>query len=73
MVTGVRQGRSAVYRADLEGMRWLIEYLLADCCHGDVTFCATVFSAFNKADYSPTPQQSHLVILFFNVLGDSPS
>jgi len=45
LATSVRQGRSVVYRADLAGMRWLIEYLLADCCNGDASLCAPFFSA----------------------------
>jgi ArsR family transcriptional regulator len=43
LVTNQRQGRSVVYRADLNGMRWLLEYLLADCCNGDPSLCITVF------------------------------
>lgn len=45
LVTNARQGRSVVYRADMAGMRWLLEYLLADCCNGDPSLCATAFSA----------------------------
>ncbi len=45
LVISVRQGRSVIYRADLAGMRWLLEYLLADCCNGDPSLCATVFSS----------------------------
>ena len=32
LVSGERQGRNIVYRADLETMRRLIAYLLEDCC-----------------------------------------
>ena len=28
LITGVRSGRSVIYRADLGGVRWLVEYLL---------------------------------------------
>lgn len=45
LATGVRQGRSMRYRADLDGMRWLLEYLLADCCNGDPWLCAPLLSA----------------------------
>ncbi len=34
LVTCTRQGRTVVYRADPSGMRWLLQYLLADCCNG---------------------------------------
>jgi ArsR family transcriptional regulator, arsenate/arsenite/antimonite-responsive transcriptional repressor len=45
LVGSTRRGRSVVYRADLAGMQRLLEYLLADCCNGDSTACATVFSS----------------------------
>lgn len=45
IVTSVRQGRSVVYRADMAGMRWLLEYLLTDCCNGDPSLCAAAFSS----------------------------
>lgn len=45
LVTSNRQGRSVVYRADMAGMRWLLEYLMSDCCNGDLSACATVFSS----------------------------
>ena len=45
LVTSARHGRTVVYRADLAGMRWLLEYLLADCCNGDPSMCASVFSS----------------------------
>jgi DNA-binding transcriptional ArsR family regulator len=45
IVTSIRQGRSVVYRADMAGMRWLLEYLLADCCNGDPSLCASAFSS----------------------------
>jgi DNA-binding transcriptional ArsR family regulator len=38
LVRGTRDGRSIVYRADVEGMRALIAFLIKDCCdrHPDV-------------------------------------
>lgn len=45
LVTSTRNGRSVIYCADLEGMKWLLEYLLADCCNGDPSICATAFSS----------------------------
>jgi ArsR family transcriptional regulator, arsenate/arsenite/antimonite-responsive transcriptional repressor len=38
LVRGARDGRSIVYRADVEGMRALIAFLIRDCCdeHPDV-------------------------------------
>lgn len=34
LITGVRQGRSIIYRANVERMRSLIEYLVSTCCNG---------------------------------------
>ncbi len=45
LAISVRQGRSVLYRADFAGMRRLIEYLLDDCCNGDASLCAPLFSA----------------------------
>ncbi len=53
IVTSVRQGRSVVYRADMSGMRWLLEYLLADCCNGDPSMCATAFSSLCDGTCEP--------------------
>ena len=52
LAISVRQGRSVLYRADLAGMRWLIEYLFADCCNGDASLCAPVFAALCVGDCS---------------------
>ena len=56
LVTSTRQGRTVVYRADMAGMRWLLEYLLADCCNGDASICATVFSSLCTGDCVRPPE-----------------
>jgi DNA-binding transcriptional ArsR family regulator len=35
LVTQAREGRFLRYRADLEAMRRLMEFLAAHCCHGE--------------------------------------
>jgi len=35
LIIGVRQGRSIIYRANVERMRSLIEDLVSNCCSGD--------------------------------------
>jgi DNA-binding transcriptional ArsR family regulator len=40
LVTGERSGRSIRYRADLDGMRNLLAYLMQDCCGGNAEICA---------------------------------
>lgn len=43
LVRGVRDGRSILYSADLDGMRDLVGYLLTDCCNGHPEVCAPIF------------------------------
>jgi DNA-binding transcriptional ArsR family regulator len=39
LVRGTRDGRSIVYRADVDGMRNLIGFLVTDCCEGRPELC----------------------------------
>jgi ArsR family transcriptional regulator len=39
LVRGMRDGRSIVYRADVDGMRGLLTYLVHDCCSGHPELC----------------------------------
>lgn len=39
LVRGSREGRSIIYRADLDGMRRLIGFLVDDCCDGHPELC----------------------------------
>jgi ArsR family transcriptional regulator len=39
LVRGTRDGRSIIYRADVEGMRALIAFLINDCCDGHPDIC----------------------------------
>jgi DNA-binding transcriptional ArsR family regulator len=40
LITGERQSRSILYRADLGGFRAVMLYLLQDCCGGNASLCA---------------------------------
>jgi ArsR family transcriptional regulator, arsenate/arsenite/antimonite-responsive transcriptional repressor len=40
LVRGIRDGRSIVYRADIEGMRALLAFLITDCCDGHPQLCS---------------------------------
>ena len=40
LIRGAREGRSVRYRADLDGMRGLLAYLMEDCCGGRREACA---------------------------------
>ena len=39
LVRGTRDGRSIVYRADVQGIRTLVAFLITDCCDGHPEVC----------------------------------
>ena len=39
LITGERRSRSIIYRADLDGFRAVIAFLLKDCCGGRAALC----------------------------------
>lgn len=39
LVEGTRDGRSIIYRANIEGMRRLVGFLVHDCCDGHPELC----------------------------------
>jgi DNA-binding transcriptional ArsR family regulator len=49
LVRGTRDGRSISYRADLDGMRALVAFLLTDCCNGHPEVCAPISSIIDSA------------------------
>ena len=44
LVTSVRQSRSIIYRADLNGLRELTLFLLKDCCGGSRELCGPLIA-----------------------------
>ncbi len=42
LIAAVRDGRSIIYRADMDGMRALLSFLLEDCCGGRPELCEPV-------------------------------
>ncbi len=53
LVRGARDGRSIVYRADVEGMRALMSFLVTDCCKGHPELCE--FGGKPSGDCGCTP------------------
>ena len=45
LITGERQSRSIIYRANLEQLNKLILYLLKDCCGGRSDICAPLIKS----------------------------
>lgn len=39
LIRGTRHGRSIIYRADVEGMRAFVRFLVTDCCEGRPELC----------------------------------
>jgi ArsR family transcriptional regulator, arsenate/arsenite/antimonite-responsive transcriptional repressor len=58
LVRGTRDGRSIVYRADVEGMRALIAFLITDCCDGHPEVCNLGDASRETACCAPAPQSS---------------
>jgi DNA-binding transcriptional ArsR family regulator len=56
LITGERQSRSIIYRADLVRFREFMLFLLKDCCGGHAELCAPLI-----ADLSPCcpPEEAH--------------
>lgn len=44
LVVAERQGRSVIYRADLQGLRDVTLFLLKDCCGGNSELCAPIIA-----------------------------
>jgi ArsR family transcriptional regulator, arsenate/arsenite/antimonite-responsive transcriptional repressor len=56
LVRGTRDGRSIVYRADVEGMRALIAFLITDCCDGHPEVCNLPDVLRETACCTPAPK-----------------
>jgi ArsR family transcriptional regulator len=44
LVRSERHSRSIIYRADLDGVRELMLFLVKDCCAGDAELCAPLLA-----------------------------
>ena len=55
LVRGTRDGRSIIYRADIEAMRRLIGFLVTDCCDGHPELC-DLESAVRQIGCGPRPK-----------------
>jgi ArsR family transcriptional regulator len=41
------EGRMMFYSADLDGFRWLVSFLMRDCCNGRAEICAPILAEMN--------------------------
>lgn len=58
LVTGDRQSRSIIYRANLERFRELSLYLIKDCCGGNAELCGPLIAELTPC-CTPTGKVSH--------------
>jgi ArsR family transcriptional regulator, arsenate/arsenite/antimonite-responsive transcriptional repressor len=58
LIRGTRDGRSIVYRADIEGMRALIAFLITDCCDGHPEVCNLQDALRETACCAPAPKRN---------------
>jgi DNA-binding transcriptional ArsR family regulator len=59
LIRGTRDGRSIVYRADIEGMRALIAFLVTDCCDGHPEVCNLQDALPETACCAPAPKRTN--------------
>jgi DNA-binding transcriptional ArsR family regulator len=53
LARGVREGRSIIYRADVEVIRAIIAFLITDCCNGHPELCNLQDALEDKACCPP--------------------
>lgn len=58
LIRGTRDGRSIVYRADVEVMRSLIAFLVTDCCDGHPELCNLDEALRDRACCPPAPKSN---------------
>lgn len=56
LVRGTRDGRSIIYRADVDGMRALMSFLVTDCCNGHPELCEFKGKQSPDCDCTPAPR-----------------
>jgi ArsR family transcriptional regulator, arsenate/arsenite/antimonite-responsive transcriptional repressor len=55
LIRATREGRSITYRANVSGMRALIDFLVTDCCDGHPELCGFSPGSTDKKDCGCTP------------------
>ena len=49
LLRSLREGRTIIYRADIEGMRALVGFLINDCCDGHPELCNLLSVAVDRS------------------------
>lgn len=58
LLRSTREGRTIIYRTNVEGMRALIGFLVSDCCDGHPELCNLVAADASKACCPPAVPRS---------------
>jgi DNA-binding transcriptional ArsR family regulator len=58
LIAVTREGRSMNYRANLDGFRGLVDFMLRDCCGGRPEICAPVVNDFAASCCAPAKMES---------------
>ena len=58
LLRSAREGRTIIYRADIEGMRALVGFLVNDCCDGHPELCKLLDPAADAACGCNPPKKS---------------
>ena len=58
LVSVEREGRVMSHRADIDGLRGLVGFLMRDCCGGKAEICAPVVQEFNAACCAPARKET---------------
>jgi ArsR family transcriptional regulator, arsenate/arsenite/antimonite-responsive transcriptional repressor len=53
LLRSARDGRTIIYRSDVDGMQWLLSFLVNDCCNGHPELCDLVAPISNACDCGP--------------------
>ncbi len=59
LIRGTREGRTILYRAEVETMRALLAFLLTDCCNGHPELCDLGSATHRAACGCPPTAENH--------------
>jgi DNA-binding transcriptional ArsR family regulator len=60
LLRSTREGRTIIYRSNVEGMRALIAFLVSDCCDGHPELCNLVVADASKACCAPASSKAQV-------------
>jgi ArsR family transcriptional regulator len=60
LLRSAREGRTIIYRSNVEGMRALIGFLVSDCCDGHPELCNLVAADVSKACCAPASSNAQV-------------